>query len=87
MEALRYSRISNLCWPHGYLHRSQYLFPAGIAVQDGNYQHVNPKTGKQVTVPELIGFTTDYLKVDYIFWCTQEPFYSNELIPLMQASG
>jgi len=25
-----------------------------------------------------------YLKVDYIFWCTQEPFYSQKLIPFLQ---
>jgi hypothetical protein len=59
--------------------------PTGIAVQDGNYQHVNPKTAKQVTIPELIEFATDYLKVDYIFWCTQEPFYSKKLIPFLHS--
>jgi len=59
--------------------------PTGIAVQEGNYEHVNPKTGKQVTIPDLIDFATDYLNVDYVFWCTQEPFYSKKLIPLLQA--
>jgi hypothetical protein len=59
--------------------------PTGIAVQDGNYEHVNPKTGQRVTIPELIEFATNYLKVDYIFWCTQEPFYSKTLIPFLQS--
>jgi hypothetical protein len=59
--------------------------PTGIAVQDGNYEHTNPKTGQQVTIAELISFATDYLKVDYIFWCTQEPFYSKSLIPFLEA--
>jgi hypothetical protein len=54
-------------------------------VQDGNYEHTNPKTGQQVTIAELISFATDYLKVDYIFWCTQEPFYSKSLIPFLEA--
>ena len=58
--------------------------PTGIAVQDGNYQHRNPKSGRAVTIPELIGFATEELKVDYIFWSTQEPFYSKNLIPLLQ---
>lgn len=58
----------------------------GIAVQDGNYEDVNPKTGKRITIPELIEFATDYLQVDYIFWCTQEPFYSDELIPFLRAN-
>ena len=59
--------------------------PTGIAVQDGNYEHRNPKTGQRVTVAELIGFATEYLKVDYIFWCTQEPYYSKRVIPLLEA--
>ena len=52
---------------------------------DDPYQHNNPKTGKQVTIPELVRFGGEYLKVDYIFWCTQEPFYSKDLIPFLQA--
>ena len=59
--------------------------PTGIAVQDGNFQHTNPKSGQTVTIPEMVGFATDYLKVDYIFWCTQEPFYSENLIMFLQA--
>ena len=26
----------------------------------------------------------DYLKVDYIFWSAQEPFYSKQLIPFLK---
>ena len=58
--------------------------PTAIAVQDGNYEHKNPKTGQQVSVPALFEFARDHLKVDYIFWCTQEPFYSKNLIPFLQ---
>jgi hypothetical protein len=59
----------------------------GIAVQDGNYDHVNPKTGKRVTIAELIRFATEYLKADYIFWCTEEPYYSNEVVAFMRAAS
>jgi hypothetical protein len=58
--------------------------PTGIAVQDGNYEHKDPKSGQPATIPELIGFATEYLKVDYIFWCTQEPYYSRDVIPFLQ---
>jgi hypothetical protein len=58
--------------------------PTGIAVQDGNYRHQNPKTGQPVTIAELVGFATEYLKADYIFWCTEEPYYSQKLIPFLQ---
>ena len=59
------------------------IVPVGIAVQDGNYEDVDPKTGKRITIAELIQFATEYLKVDYIFWCTQEPYYSEHLIPFL----
>ncbi|MEK6283111.1 MAG: hypothetical protein AABN95_22365 [Acidobacteriota bacterium] len=29
---------------------------------------------------------TDFLKLDYLFWCTEEPYYSHELIPFMQSA-
>jgi hypothetical protein len=58
--------------------------PVGIAVQDGNYEHENPQTGKRVTVPEILEFASRYLKADYIFWCTQEPYYSEQLIPTLK---
>lgn len=57
--------------------------PTAIAVQDGNYAEVNSETGRRPSIPELIKFATDRLKVDYIFWCTEEPYYSTDLIPFM----
>lgn len=57
----------------------------GIAVQDGDYSHVNPRTKKEVTIAEIIEFGKEYLGVDYIFWCTEEPFYSERLIAFMKA--
>ncbi len=60
------------------------IVPTGIAVQDGNYEDVNPQTGKRITIAELMDFATNYLKVDYIFWCTQEPYYSAQVIPFLK---
>lgn len=59
------------------------VVPTGIAVQWGNYEHQNPKTGKQVTVSELVAFAREHLQVTYVFWCTQEPFYSRDVIPYL----
>ncbi|HEV2802934.1 MAG TPA: hypothetical protein VGW12_20885 [Pyrinomonadaceae bacterium] len=59
------------------------VVPVGIAVQWDNYEYQNPKTGKRITIPEFIEFATTYLKVDYIFWEFREPFYSQQLMPLM----
>lgn len=58
--------------------------PVGIAVQDGNYEHINPQTKKRVTISELIAFANDYLKADYIFWCTEEPYFSNDAVPFLK---
>ncbi len=62
------------------------VVPTGIAVQDGNYEEVNRQTGKRVTVPELLDYATNYLKVDYVYWCTQEPYYSEEVIPFFRSA-
>jgi hypothetical protein len=58
--------------------------PVGIAVQDGNSAYVNPKTGKRITMAEQIAFATEYLRADYIFWCAEEPYYSEQVIPFFK---
>jgi hypothetical protein len=32
-------------------------------------------------------FAENYLKLDYIFWCTEEPYFSHDLIPFLKAVG
>ena len=58
---------------------------AGLAVQDGNLEDINPGTGQRVTVAELYGIATDRLRLDYIFWGTQEPFYSRDILPYLRS--
>lgn len=58
--------------------------PAGLAVQWGNLEDVNPRTGLPVTVEELYGFARDSLRLDYIFWGVQEPYYSEDVLPLLE---
>lgn len=60
--------------------------PAGIAVQEGNYSDKNPATGARVTAEELIAFARDCLKVRYMFWFPEEPFFSRDVVPLLQAT-
>lgn len=60
------------------------IVPIGVAVQDGNYQYVNPKTGVQVTVDEMFSFAKNELQLNYIFWCLQEPYFSNQVIPYLR---
>lgn len=58
--------------------------PAGMAVQDGNLRDLNPATNRRVTVPELHRYATEELHLDYIFWGTEEPFYTDEILPFLR---
>lgn len=69
-----------------FIREADGIVPTGIAVQWGNYEHRNPMTGKRVTLSELLDFATAYLKVDYIFWSTQEPFYSEQVLPMLKSA-
>ena len=63
------------------------VVPTGVAVQDGNIGDADRRTGKRMSIAELIDFATTYLKVDYIFWGTEEPYYSAEVVPLISRAG
>jgi len=58
---------------------------AGMAVQDGNLAELNPVTGKPVTVEELYGYAADSLRLDYIFWGTEEPYYTRDVLPYLRS--
>jgi hypothetical protein len=70
---------------YGLIRNSHGLITTGAAVQEGNYNIINSKTGRQVTVPEILDFAQNYLKLDYIFWCTEEPWYSQQVQPLLKS--
>jgi hypothetical protein len=56
---------------------------AGMAVQDGNLSEVNPATGKPVTVETLYSVARDELRLDYVFWGREEPYYSRDVLPFL----
>jgi hypothetical protein len=60
---------------------------AGVAVQWGNLEDENPTTGRRVTADELYRFAREQLRVDYIFWGTQEPHYSDEILSYLGESN
>ena len=77
-------RRSQLNHSYPLIKEASDLVQTGVAVQDGNYADKNAANGKRLTIAELLQFATDNLKVDYVFWCTEEPYYSTELIPFLQ---
>ena len=36
-------------------------------------------------VPELAAFARDSLRLDYIFWGTEEPYLSRDILPWLRA--
>lgn len=79
------------------MHEGEYSVPLGIAVQDGNYvgktgadQDYNEnedsgREGHENIVPMLHAFARDFLKVSYMFWVNQEPYFSEDVIPCFDA--
>jgi hypothetical protein len=71
------------------MHESVYTAPLGIAVQDGNYvgetgnYSLSDEAGKnrKNLVPMLHAFAKDFLKVNYMFWVDQEPYFEEDVLP------
>lgn len=76
------------------LHENRYTVPIGVAVQDGNYVG---KTGNEATntttnnqkniVPLLHGFAKDFLRVNYMFWTNQAPYFKQDVLPCFSKVG
>lgn len=64
----------------------QGIVPTAMAVQEGNYNLINDRTGKQVTLEEIMDFATNYLQLSYIFWCREEPYYSQQVLPMLRSA-
>jgi hypothetical protein len=67
------------------MHEYRYSVPLGIAVQDGNYIGQTAtmeviKDHKNI-VPLLHAFAKDFLKVNYMFWSNQEPYFQQDVLP------
>lgn len=67
------------------MHENMFTVPLGIAVQDGNYIG---KTGSsrrvnshKNIVPVLHDFAKDFLRVKYMFWSSQEPYFTQDVLP------
>jgi len=57
---------------------------AGMAVQDGNLEERDPRTGQQVVVETLYRYAAEQLRLDYIFWGVEEPYYTRAILPFLR---
>jgi len=58
--------------------------PTSLAVQDGNYNYINPNTNKRITAEEIYRFAENELHLTYIFWGTENPYFRKETVPLLK---
>jgi hypothetical protein len=70
---------------YGFIRDSYQKVPTSLAVQDGNYEYINPKTKEKIKAEEIYGFAKDYLRLTYIFWGTEEPFFSTQTKPFLRS--
>jgi hypothetical protein len=67
------------------MHEGKFTVPLGIAIQDGNYieatDNNNVVNNRENIVPMLHAFAKDFLKVNYMFWVCQEPYFSEDVVP------
>lgn len=55
------------------------------ATQWNDYGYINPYTLKRVTAEDILRYSVDTLKDDYIFWLDREPYFSDDVIPALRA--
>jgi hypothetical protein len=88
---LMYTRKGNLNHTVALMHESDYTVPIGIAIQDGNYVGTTGSdevvAKRKNLVPVLHAFAQDFLKVDYMFWVAQEPYFSEDVVPCFTGRG
>lgn len=70
------------------MHEHEYTVPLGIAVQDGNYIGQTNSSAvvgrRQNLVPLLHAFARGFLKVDYMFWSDQAPYFEEDVLPCFE---
>jgi hypothetical protein len=75
------------------MHEHKYTVPLGIAIQDGNYigktgadadyseQDEKGNKSRKNIVPLLHAFAKGFLKVNYMFWVDQKPYFTMDVLP------
>ena len=58
---------------------------AGLAVQNGNLATLDPVTHQPLGIARVAAFAQDSLRLDYVFWGTQEPWFTRDVLPWLRA--
>lgn len=69
------------------MHEGHYTVPLGIAIQDGNYigetgdiDEVMKNKAHPNIVPLLYAFAKDFLRINYMFWANEEPYFKTDVL-------
>ncbi|NVK55722.1 MAG: hypothetical protein HWE26_08915 [Alteromonadaceae bacterium] len=66
------------------MHEGEFSVPLSIAVQDGNYigktNSMELQSQRKNLVPGLVSFAKHFLKVDYMFWTNQAPYFEQDVM-------
>lgn len=68
-----------------YIKQSYNKVPTALAVQDGNYEYTNPKTNQAIKASDIYDFAQNYLRLTYIFWGTEQPYFNQETVPFLKS--
>jgi hypothetical protein len=74
-------RMSHMKNSFPFFHKFKGKLLTGIAIQEPDYTYKNPDTGDYYRFSDFYSFSRDYLGAKIIFWNTQEPFFSTQLLP------
>ncbi len=90
---LMVTRKGQLNNPLRMMHEGKYTVPLGIAIQDGNYigktgadldynEYIDKgDSSRNKIVPLLHSFAKDFLKINYMFWVNQKPYFEEDVLP------
>lgn len=68
-----------------FIKQSYNKVPTALALQDGNYDYINPKTNQPVTASDVYDFAQNSLHLTYIFWGTEQPYFDQKTLPFLNS--
>jgi hypothetical protein len=78
-------RNSQMKNSYPFFHKLKGKLLTGMAIQEPDYTYKNPATGDYYKFSDFYNFTKDYLGASLLFWNVQEPFFSDQLVPKLNA--
>ncbi|HHL3492954.1 TPA: hypothetical protein ACQ53F_001795 [Legionella pneumophila] len=69
-----------------FFHKFKGKIETAIAIQEPDYTYTNPKTGSFYRFDDFYSFSQEYLGAFILFWNTEEPFFSEQLLPKLNST-